>query len=294
MGSSGGGGGGAGVVDYPAYMKDFHGGVLDHVGVDTVSDSLLDIMNVALGNSPYLGVTAYDPDADIAAMVAGVTDFDTLVTLLSAGTGLDALIAGVLSDVRVDTAVTEFSADLGDRLTVEVLPRFEAGMRDINAVTSSAFGIGRAIIEASQDRQVSKFSADLHLEAFKSLHDDSLRVIALKLEYQKFLSHYTVEVNRIKIVAKKEEADSNMDLDEADASWDLGVFQHGGNFLASIGGGVATPDKKKKNPTASAIGGAMTGAAAGAMVGAEVGSVGGGYGAVIGAVLGAAAGYLTA
>jgi len=284
------GGGGAGVVDYPAYMKVFHGNILDHNALDVVTSSLTDVMNVALGNSPYVGINAYDPDADIAAMIASVNDFDTLVTLLSAGTGLDTLVAEILSDARVDNAVTEFSADLGDRLTVEVLPRFEAGMRDINAVTSSAFVVGRAIIEASQVRQVAKYSADLHLKAFG---DDALRLIALKLEYQKFVSHYTVEANRIKIVAKKEEAETNIELDESDASWDLEVFQHGGNVLASIGGGVMTPNKKKKNQMASALGGAMTGAAAGAMVGASYGTGGGPYGAVIGAVLGAAVGLLS-
>jgi hypothetical protein len=289
MGGSGGGGGGAGVVDYPAYMKDFHGDLLNQTGADTVTISLVDAMNAAFGSSPFAGVTAYDPDADIATIMASVNDLDTLVTLLSTGTGLDALIANILDDTRIDDAVDEFSLDLGDRLTSEVLPRFEGGMRDINAVVSSAFVLGRANIEASQTRQVAKYSADLHMKAFG---DDAIKVIGLKLDYQRLLTHMTVEANRIKIVAKKEEAETNMQLDESDASWDLEVFQHGGNLLAGIGGGVIPSNKKKKNAAASAIGGAMTGAAAGAMVGAEIGSVGSGYGALIGAVIGAAAGLL--
>ena len=290
MGGSSGGGGGAGVVDYPAYMKNVHEDFLTNA-LDTMSTSLVEAMNAAIGSSPYIGDNAYDPDVDLAAMLASVETFQDLVTLLSAGTSLDALIASVLDDTRIDNAVTEFSEDLGDRLTSEVLPRFEAGMRDINAVVSSAFAIGKSIMETQQTRQVSKYSADLHNKAFS---DDALQVIALKLEFQKNASHMTSEANRIKIVAKKEEIEGNIEIDEADASWDLGVFTHGANMLAGIGGGVIGSEKKKKNVAGSTIGGAMTGAVAGAMVGSKIGSVGGGYGALIGAVLGAAAGYLTA
>jgi hypothetical protein len=199
-GGGGGGGGGAGVVDYPAYMKAWHNMALDHTGVDTLTSSMTDIMNVALGADPYTGESAYDPDTELTSMLASVNDLDMLVTLLSSGTGLDAIIADILSDSRIDNAVDEYSLDLGDRLTAEVLPRFEAGMRDINAVVSSAFAIGRGIIEAGQTRQVAKYSADLHMKAWG---DDALRLIALKLEYQKVLSQMTTEANRIKIVAKK-------------------------------------------------------------------------------------------
>jgi len=282
-----GGGGGAGVVDYPGYMKDFHGDLLNHTGADSITSSLTDVMNVAIGNSPFTSMTAYNPDDPIAEFIASVGDLETLVDLLSSGTGLDTLISNVLDQTRIDASVLAYANDLADRLTSEVLPRFEAGMRDINAVVSSAFIIGKSIIESSQTRQVAKYSADLNMKVFS---DDALQVIALKLEYQKQLTHITVEANRIKIVAKKEEFEYQDDIDEADASWDLGVFQHGGNLLAGIGGGVGTTDKKKKNKLASAIGGAMSGAVAGAMVaGAAKGSSAGHFGAVIGAVIGAAA-----
>ena len=288
-GSSGGGGGGSGVVDYPAHMKAWHTMALDHTGVDTLTDSITDVMNVALGADPFVGETTHDPDNELATMLASINDLDVLVALLSSGTGLDDLIINILSDSRIDDAVDEFSLDLGDRLIAEVLPRFEAGMRDINAVVSSAFAIGRGIIEDGQTRQVAKYSADLHLKAFG---DDALRLIALKLEYQKFLSHMTVEANRIKIVAKKEEADANLDIMESAATWDLNVFQHGANLLASIGGGVVVPDEKKKSQMSSAIGGALSGAAAGAMIGSAVPGIGTGIGAAAGAVLGAASSFL--
>lgn len=280
----GGGGGGAGVVDYPSYMKTIHGLWLDNNGSDVPSNSVVDAINAAYGSSPYSTADAYNPDADLVTMIAAPNVLQTMVTLLSSGNTLDTLVASVLDQSRIDTAVTEYAADLDARLISDILPRFEAGMRDINAVNSSAFVIGRALIEENQDRQVAKFSSTVHLKAFS---DDAIAVIGLKLEYQKAVSMMIADVNRIKIVAKKEEAQTNLKIDSADASWDLEVFQYGANMLASIGGGTGTPMPDKPSMEQSVIGGAMSGAAAGSMISP-------GTGTVIGAVLGAAAGYMGA
>ena len=280
-----GGGGGSGAVSHSAYLETIHSSWLDHTAVDTITDSITDVMNSALGSSPFVALTAYDPDADLTNLISSTNALQTLVTLLSTGTTLDAIVANILSDTYIDDVVTEYAADLDARLIAEILPRFEAGMRDINAVVSSAFVIGRANIEEGQDRQVAKLSADLHL---KAASDDALKLVALKLEYQKFASHMLAESYRMKIVAKKEETDINREIDKEDAIWDLEVFQYGGNLLAAIGGGTATTSSHKPSKAASAIGGAMMGAAAGAMIGAEIGSVGGPWGAAAGAVLGAA------
>ena len=286
-GSSGGGGGGSGAVDYPDYMEAWHSMALDDSGADTLTSSLTDVMDAAIGNSPWATATVYNPDADLALMIAAPDELQNLVTLLSNGTTLDTLIADILDHTRVDDAVTEYSADLGARLTAEVLPRFESGMRDINAVVSSAFVIGRAIIEDGQTRQVAKYSADLHMRAFSN---DALQVIGMKLHYQQVASSMIIEANRMKIVAKKEETDGNNQIEEQDALWDIEVFQYGGNLLAGIGGGTVNPKEDvTRSKFGSAIGGAMSGAVAGAMYGATEGAlVGSAPGALIGGILGAA------
>ena len=281
----GGGGGGSGKVDYPAYMKTWHGLALDGGGVDTLTSSITDVIDAALGNSPWTGQSAYNPDADIVQIVGAPNTLQTLVTLLSSGTTLNTLVSGVLDHARVDADAAEFAADLDARLIAEVLPRFEAGMRDINAVSSSAFVIGRAVIEENQDRLVAKYSADLHSKAFS---DDALKLIGLKLEYQKFVSQMIAESYRVKLVAKKEENEEAMKIDEADAKWDLELFQYGANVLASIGGGVAQPKVDGPSKAQSAIGGAMSGAAAGAMLAFSIPTLG--LSAVAGAAIGGALG----
>lgn len=279
-GSSGGGGGGSGVVEYPAYMEAFHVGVLGDGAMagETVTAALI----AAFGASPWTGETSYDPDTELVDMLAAPDTMQTMVDLLSSGTGLDALTSAILDHARIDTAVDEYAADLDARLVSEVLPRFEAGMRDINAVSSSAFAIGRALIEENQDRQVAKYSSVVHLKAFS---DDAIQVIGLKLQYQQSVSTMIADVNRIKIIAKKEETDTNLKIDEHDALWDLEVFQHGANVLAAIGGGTANPRTEGPTQMQSVMGGAMSGAVAGSMISP-------GWGTVIGAVLGAGAAYM--
>ena len=270
-------------------MKTIHEDWLDNKGADSITMSMTDAMNAALGSSPWTTHTAYDPDDDIVELIAAPSNVQTLVDLLSSSTTLDTLISNVLSDSRIDNAVNEYASDLDARLVSDILPRFEAGMRDINAVMSSAFVIGRAIIEENQDRQVAKYSADLHMRAFS---DDAIRVIGLKLEYQRIASAMLSESYRMKIVAKKEENDVNIKIDEEDALWDLSIFQYGSNLLASIGGGVANPKAKGPSTAQSAIGGALSGAASGAMVGSAVPGIGTGIGAIAGGVLGAASAFL--
>ena len=289
MGGNSGGGGGSGKVSYPAFMQDALSDWLDDSGADTLTESMASVMDAAIGNSPWAGQAAYDPDADVAAMIATGGDLQTLVTLLSTGTTLDTLIADILDEDRIDDAVTEFAADLDARLTSEIIPRFERGMQDINAVVSSAFAIGRALIEENQDRQVAKYSADLHMKAFS---DDAIKVIQLKLEYQRAATAVLAEIYRMKIVAKKEENDTSMEIDQKDALWDLEVFQYGGNLLASIGGGTANTKDLGPSKAQSMIGGALSGAAAGAMVGSTVPGIGTAVGAVGGLILGAASGLL--
>jgi hypothetical protein len=299
MGSSG--GGASGKVSHSAYLETCHNDWLDHTGVDMIEKSITEVMDSAIGNSPWTGKVAYDPDADIAAYEAGVTDFAAILAGLSDTADWNAFYdAAVLTldgvgDANIAADVAAYAAILDDNIATRVLPRFRRGMQDINAVVSSAFPIGEAIIEAFQARDVAKYAASLrsalgdkHLQATEQM----MNMMARRIGWQDSYTRLLVEGKRIKIVAKKEQTDQDATIDEADAKWDLEVFQYGGNLMASIGGGTAIPNMAKKNVGASVLGGAVTGAAAGAYVGSVVPGIGTAVGAVVGGVLGAAAGLL--
>ncbi len=538
--AKGGGGGGSGEVDYPDYMKTIHGDWLDNSGSDVITTSLTDVMNSALGSSPWTGAVAYNPASPIADIEGALTDFDSFVASLDIPTKFNDFMTRADVDITIDDAVAvgdatlsdavadSFAFDLGDadgsglpisvssesaptisvsnmtaigaianeiasvsdinhadisdvsyssispadlddfvdsvaaeiddNIDANVLPRFEAGMRDINAVVSSAFPIGRAIIEAFRDRDVAKASYDqivgaksrvllqnaqsalqaaqinqqktlavekanqeknlaverinseLDLRAEtanaeneyrmkkanqdkdlmtarvnaenevrvdlanqqtelaesqanqqtekevlltnlqktlqnhthnqdmytrtlltnlekniklaqinanknvkmslakleKDIKQDQLRLDAVRMMEQiygqqlsmhgQFMNTLT-EAKRIKLVALKEEADKNMEIDERDALWDLEAFQHGANMLASIGGGTVGVKKPSDSSLSSALGGAMSGAATGAMIGGSMegtimGLSGGPAGAIAGGLLGVASALL--
>lgn len=342
------GGGGSGKIGYPDYVEAVHYDWLNSSGAGVViDDSMVEVMNAALGASPFAAAVAYDPDADITEITDGLTDLETIIATFAAASYVDTLVDAVINSpsATIPSAVTEadITADVAaheaqledlkdDRLTGNVLPRFEAGMRDINAVLSSAFVLGRALIETEADQEVTR-EASLHGSRLRiatkptsaqvaelDLKKDALQLQESQLElskneielrkdememkeatqaveFQRVLSQLIVEAYRIKIVAKKEEADVNVEYDVADARWDLEVFQYGANLLAAPGGGTAVPTGKKTT-AGSVIGGGLSGAAAGAMAGGMMGGPilglpGAAFGAIAGGLFGIGAGLLS-
>ena len=105
------------------------------------------------------------------------------------------------------------------------------------------------------------------------------------------VTRYTVESQRMRIIAKTEQAVENLLIREHDRKWDLEVFQYGTAVLGGIGGGAFIPAKKAK--AVSALGGALAGASAGAAVGSAFPGYGTAIGAAVGAIVGGVAGGLS-
>jgi len=318
MGSSG-GGGSSGAVSHSAYLEAVHADWLNSTGADSIVSSVTDVMSSAIGNSPWAGINAYDPDADIATFEAALTAFQVLLAGLDEQPDWAALYAQAdLSisgpgEIALAADAAAFAAIIDDNINSVVLPRFRRGMQDINAVVSSAFVIGESVIEGFRDRDVAKYLSTVRIAVSDkklTATDQMMQMMARRIAWQESYARMIVEAKRIKIVAKKEQVDQDTTIDESDAKWDLEVFQHGANLMAASAGGTSSSGIKGINKVASAIGGAMTGAAAGAMIassvssaaasgaasgvaggaasGAASGSAAGWWGAAIGAVLGAA------
>ena len=300
MGSSG-GGGSSGAVSHSPYLENIHTNWLSKSGVDTIEKSITEVMDSALGSSPWIGLTAYNPATPLAANAAAIAAFAVILAGLSDTVNWAALyaqanttLAGV-GEAEIVADVDAFSDILDDGINTKVLPRFRRGMQDINAVSSSAFVLGEAVIEGFRDRDVAKYMSALRI----TVNDRKLKAVEQmiglmtnRINWEADYVRMAVETNRIKIVALKEQTDQDAIIDESDAKWDLEVFQCGANLLAAIGGGTAIPNMPGKNRAASAIGGAMTGTAAGAMLAVPTGGISVAVGAVIGGVLGLGAGLM--
>jgi hypothetical protein len=274
-GSSGSSGGGSssGAVSHSAYLEAIHGNWLNHTATDTIGKSITEVMDSALGNSPWTGALAYDPDADIAAYEAVLAAFSLVLSGLSDTVDwatmyaqADLTLAGV-AEAAIIADAAAFGAILDSDLNTKILPRFRRGMQDINAVVSSAYVLGLSVIEGFRDREIAKHTSVLRLDVNArkiSATDQMVQMMGRRITWNEDYVKTFIEATRIKIVAKKEETDRNAIIEDADAKWDLGVFQHGANLLAAIGGGTAVPYLPGTNSTATAIGGtlAVIGAAA--------------------------------
>jgi hypothetical protein len=166
-------------------------------------------------------------------------------------------------------------------LDANAIPVFESGMSDINAVQTSSFVLGKANIYARSALETAKLAL---------LNTNQAVDLTMKYGEQlrtRFLTE--LEFTKLVIIAYKEKADRQLELDIEEAKWVFFNYREAGALLGSIGGSAAMQGAAKPNPLASALGGAMTGAATGAAV-----TAGSPYGAVAGAVIGGIGGYLSA
>jgi len=263
----GGSGSSSGQIGYPAYVEVAHSLWVSHAGLDMNLYSMVDLLNAAWDNSPYATAVAYDPDTALATMITAVDDLDTI-------------IAEAGNTTWIDDEVDAFGDIMDLQLDGVVYPKFEAGMRDINAVTSSAFSIGRTLIADGRTREIAKFTADLQ----KSFND---AMFEIRLRYQSEASKLRIEIEKMRIVAKSDEIDKDLEFDSKDELWNINLYQHAGNLLAAPSGGTSVPGGASTG--SRALGGALSGGAGMGMAGymaAPALGLAGPVGAIAGGILG--------
>jgi len=296
-GSAGGGSAGSGAVEYPEYMESRHENWLTDV------NSYMVLARTA--GSPFVGIDPYDPDTDVNEMLAALLGFSAPVAAMDYGTDWRAMVdaavakidASIIDDTTVNADINAFADMLDDNIDAEAIPRFEAGMVDINSVVSSAFVIGRGLIIDGRNKAVAKYGTELRLQNYRQRNDMIMSSVEImtktfiqKLEFLRTYCALTIEIRRIAIVSGTEEANQTADFADRDARWDLETFQYGANMMGSIAGAAVSTGKPGPSQTMSALGGALSGAAAGAMVGSTFGQPVGG--AVVGGMLGLGASFL--
>lgn len=331
-----GGGGSAGKIEHAAYLEEIHGQFLSHENADLPVKSITDVFNETLPNNPFLGETVISPDEQLAiarteynalrVLVDALDPVDNYTTfILSAEQSVDAVInTDFITDPvpvftpdesRIADSVAAFTATTNDTIDNLLLPPYKAGMHNINAVTSSAFIIGEAVIRGMSQHDVSRFSADLYTKFAEQSNDANAKLLIQRqdsitkfnIQRNEFirvvcgemiqellrktdLMYNTVHLNlqtvQINIAAKNEEKDDQLTIDESSAKWELELFQPVANLIAAPAGGIS-PGPKRPSKGVRVASGAVSGAAAGAATGAAIGSAYAGYGAIIGAALGA-------
>ena len=281
-------------MDYsnvPAYLSTDHGAAVGYV-------------NTAVGaaSNPFTSLTAYDPDTDIATMLSRLNTFEGYINELdwdSIYPDIFALAVSIVdeyinSDSYIEDRISAHAASLDTDLAMKAYPKFEAGMRDINAIQTTAFVIGRAAITLDRNDKVDRFSADMYMQSAKDrstmisqVASELLRIFIQRLEFHRVLTSLNMDFYRIKIAALADEATENKGIEAEEAKFPMAKWQYAANVMAALNGGVNQVQASEGNKTARIIGSALSGASAGAMLASAVSPGGGneGYGALLGGIL---------
>lgn len=334
----------SGAVSFPGYMEDFHKYLLldNGTGVSpNLGTSYSEIAAAMLAAaSPYNGVNAYDPDAELDNNDARYSSHNALVTALSAQSDWNTQLTNAAAkaddatlfpkvnliddDMKVDAvsdavaaaAAAQSASGVSDQVSQFDTRGKEALSRARNRFLTSAAQnktlhsatvIGMALLERGHLDTVNEFSANLGKGAFDNalniilngqvdaakrrrefrnqvvaqgsqfVVDTQRRDVGLSAEATRIM----MEKSRNRIVAMSDWTDRNLEIDVADAFYDLDVMDRLSNAMTSINGAPSI-SQTKVSRTQSALGGA----AAGASLGSQAGPWGMGAGALIGGLAG--------
>jgi hypothetical protein len=179
---------------------------------------------------------------------------------------------------QIQAAVSAQAAMIQDDIDTTVMPKFLAGMRDIGAVHSSSFVVGKSIIQDAHVKAINKFAGDIRIRALEV----SAQVWSRHLDWSQAVVHSYQEMMKLYFVAKMDEREDHMRWAGLHGMWDINLMEHVRGMLGALGGGHPIHDENQPSQMQRSIGGMLSGAAAGA-------SVGGPWGAAIGGALGLAA-----
>lgn len=228
-------------------------------------------------------------------------------TLSDAMTEALATYAAAAANAAITNDVAAYEANVNTRLATQK-SRMSAGMADINAVHSSAFAMAETMLEAEAAKDVNSYEAKMKYQIFSQVIAVALKgqmdvIVRKHYARDSYIAQGVVEMSRIfirqldgyrdahgnlanhyikELVAKKEEARENLEIDIKDAMWDFTIFREGFNGMASLAGVAATTGQSEMSPMQSGLSGAAAGAAVGSVVGPTGSAIGAGIGFLAG------------
>lgn len=281
------GGGGDNTIKFPKYLEEIHKDYLEHDGRDWPDLSVTDIFNAALNQSPYDSYVPLVVEDAFFGDGYRIENFPTLYDMFGKFmASLDVcdlygqIYENVVHGPEIENSVKTHSDMLQDEIDTKVMPRFLAGMRDINSVMSSSFIIGKAIIADSKVKAVSQFGAELRYRAI----DAAAKLWVQHLDWNKSVIQLYAEYAKLYYSTKSETDKLVLEYKAKDVLWNANLLDYVRAMLGALNGAPAAKSDKEPNQLAGAIGGGLSGAVTG--FGAA-----GPIGAVIGAGLGIAGSF---
>jgi hypothetical protein len=178
---------------------------------------------------------------------------------------------------------------MDEEIEVNSYPRLMTGARDLNAVMSSTFVIGKSNIEISRLKMLEKFSAGLKF----TLVPVALDRWKTTLEWNRGIVQWYAQAVQQYVASTLDINEQKYALYAKNTLWPFTVLDHERAAIGAMQAATTSETVSGEGGPSTAIkavGGAVSGAATGAMIGASYGSGGGPWGAAIGLVVGGIAG----
>ena len=279
-GNSGGSSGGTTIIRYAPYIEDKHTSMLN-----AYRNYSLAFRSPA--NSPYKDFTAVEVDKAFFGTGYVITSFPSLYDMYGkfiAGLDIDVLynqvFASTVNSPEVKNLITQEAISMDEDIEANVLPRFQTGMRDINAVVTSSFVIGKAMIEDSRVKSLQKFSAQIKAQLIPYAIDRW----KTHLEWNKNTVMVYAEVMKLYFSAKMDVSSMNYDYALKDILWPFTVMEFERAALGTLQGAYSQTKTGEGggSKVASALSGALTGAAIGSFFPGPGTAIGAGVGLIAG------------
>ena len=286
-----GGGSGSGSVSYPTYMQNIHSNWLDGSGDGSgvnvrigYNKSISQLISNAIdGSSPYAGYIAPSVDVGFLGVNVGLQSFTPAFQRLAsyALADIDTIYKNNLvdEDSYITNLLAAESALLDDEVNSKSIPRLQAGMIDANAVQSSSFVMGAALILGQKLKALTKADAEIRLQRLQQGTDFAFRRAVAKSEALKQVTLLSFDGLRIYTQTRHDMDGLAYEFAHKDRTFDLSMYQYGNGVLASIAGAASVTNQAGSGKT---TGGAIAAVGAGASMGSVIPGVGAGIGAVVG------------
>ena len=303
MGSNGKGQTSTATVRYADYVEDKHRDFLNVMAAKRAA---------VIDDSPFTGEDPIPFDDAFLGVGFVLSDFPSLYDMYGkfmAGLDIEVLYDQIFADTvggpQVGALVSAEAALLEDDMLTNVLPRFQAGMRNINSVISSTFVVGKAMIEDARVKSLSKFSAELKYRLIPVATERWTR----HLEWNRNVVMAYAEIIKMYFLGKHDTKEYNLELLVKDRLWPFTVLEYQRAAIGALQGATTTTTKAAgSSQVARALSSALSGGVMGAMVGgmiapavtagssaalagATVGAGGGPMGIIIGGLLGLAGSF---
>jgi hypothetical protein len=295
----GGGGDTQTTIRYAPYLEYMHQEALNLVNWasdDLTRNWLFDNRGSTTLDDPYKSYIDLDIDDSFFGTGLLMTSYTSLYEMFGthmSGLNVETLYSDIFDDVingsEVADLISQEAVSLSDDLDNEVIPRFEAGMRDINAVMSTSFVVGKAMLETARTKALAKFAAEVRTRMIPLVAERW----KTQLEWHKQIVDTLANFMKFYFMARNEIDAYNREAYLKHLLWPFTVYRYRMEVLGVLQNAINQKNSAEGNSSArSALGGALSGAAAGAEIGSAVPGIGTGIGAAVGGLIGLASGLV--